>query len=89
MNLLKDDLIKYYELRNHQSDISPNIAVVCPTKEFTNKMAQLLKNIKYDIVRISEDKKEVRIFIGDIETTYINIQTIDDLHGRYFKKYLG
>ena len=93
MNLCQDDLIKFYELKNHYSEISPNIGIIDSKDRFEIRVKEILKDMKhngvsYDSLRVSKDGQQVTIFIGGIETTYIHIETLQDLQGRYFRYYM-
>ena len=88
MELSKNDLIKFYELRKHQDDLSPNVGIVGSRKEFNLKVKEILETTDHDLVHITNDGQQISIFNGDIEVCYINIQSLDDLQGKYFRKYM-
>ena len=88
MKLTQNDLIIFYDLLQHYNITSPNIAVIGNEKEFKKKMKAILKaNKDYDSIYQSKTKPLKYIIIkNDIEQTYINIQTTDDLKDIYFRK---
>ena len=88
MVLNENDLIKFYELRNRQIDTSPNIGVIGDTKTFKLKIKKALKNMEYDYIYTRNNGNTITVFTGGIETTYIHIETLRDLVGRNFRKYM-
>ena len=50
-------------------------------------MKAILKVTPYDWLSANEDKTKYIIIKDDIETSYWQIESLDDLRGLYFRKY--
>lgn len=90
MELNKDDIIKFYTLYSHYDVVSPNIGVIGDNKRFkqvVNAKCKLLKKENKDIFTNMNNTK-CTIIIDDIEQTYIQIQTTEDLQNRKFSKFI-
>lgn len=93
MKLSKDDLVKFYELNHRLSENSPNVGIIGDRKTFRRKIKEILKvsgisNRRTNSVFVSDGGNRLTIIINDIEVTYIQIETLQDLRGRYFRKYI-
>ena len=89
MELNKNDLIKYWELKSHQKETSSNIGIIGDKKYFKKKMKVILKAIKhYDFMFANKELTKYTMINNGIETTYIQIEKLDDLGNTYFKKYM-
>lgn len=85
-----EDLIKFYLLNTHYNIASNNIGVI--DKEKFNKLFKMIKrenknNINVRIM-LNETKTKFTIMENGMETTYIYIETPQDLRGLYFRKYI-
>ena len=93
MIIVKDDIIKFYELQSRLSEISPNIGIVTTEREFKIRVKEILADLKKHNVRCDslisrDDGRQVTIFIENRELTYICIESMQDLQGRHFCKYI-
>ena len=89
MKLDKEDIIKYWELKEHQNDISSNIGIIGDKKYFKKKVKAILKKLKhYDFMYANKELTRFTIINNRIETTYIQLENLEDLKDMYFKKYL-
>ena len=85
-----DDLVKFYILYTHYNIVSNNIGVI--EKDKFNRLFRMIKreNKNNSNVRImlNETKTKFTVIENGLETTYIYIETPQDLRGRYFRKYI-
>jgi len=89
--LNRDDIIKFYELHSRLSPTSSNIGVVGNRHRFEILVRDLLKRYKKDKnvkIRINPLKTHINIIQNDVETNFIHIQDLNDLTGRFFRKYM-
>lgn len=91
--LYEEDIIKFYELSSRISPISPNIGIIGDKKHFNLRVEEILtssglKKRKAEGVTVYRSIGRLTIIVGDIETTYIQVETLQDLRGRYFKKFI-
>lgn len=91
--LYPEDIIKFYELSTRISQVSPNIGIIGDTRQFNLKVEEILtsegiKKRKPEGVYVYRGINRLTIITGDVETTYIQIETLQDLHGRYFRKFI-
>lgn len=88
MKLYKDDLIKYRELKKHENPASRNIGIFADRKDFKHLVKETLKSIKFDTLIVNKDETKYTVIIDDVEICYIRIDTLEDLQGLYFNKYI-
>lgn len=85
-----DDLVKFYMFHIHYNIASNNIGVI--DKDKFNRLFRMIKrenknNFNVRII-LNEDKTKFTILENDMETSYIYIETPQDLRGNYFRKYI-
>lgn len=89
MKLTREDIIKFYYLKAYYNPTSPNIGVIGNEKEFKHRMKPIIKRLKtIKGTKFYQFNNKLTTIIGDIETTYIKIETVDDLVGKDFRKYM-
>lgn len=89
MKLNKEDIIKYWELKEHYNQASPNIGIIGDNKYFKRKVKSIIKKIKhYDFIYANKELTRYTIINNGIETTYIQLENLEDLKDIYFKKYI-
>ena len=86
--LYRQDIVKFYELYSRISEGSPNIGVVGDFKSFNMKMQEVIKKYKYSHMYKRKDGHIITIFVGDNETTFVHIESLQDLYGWQFRKYM-
>lgn len=93
MRIIKNDIILFYELHNRLNEVSPNIGIIGTEREFKIRIREILRDLKknkicYESMLTRNNGRQVTIFIDGREYTYINIDCMNDLQGRYFCKYI-
>lgn len=89
MEFTERDLIIFYELHNRINLKSRNIGVLGDSKKFKRIIKDIYKQHKEKGMQVLSVKDDKYIFIiNDIEYSYIKIETLQDLRGRYFRKYI-
>ena len=88
MKLYKDDLIKFHELLKHYNETSPNIAVIGDKKTFKKLVKEVLSRLNFDVLVVNRAETKYTILIDDIEISYVHVETLEDLEGLYFSKYV-
>ena len=83
------DPVKFYLLHNHFDAAAPNIGILGDYDKFKEITQAYIQDADKNAVIIkSKDKPIVRIIDDTIETSYVFIQTSEDLIGKKFRKYL-
>ena len=88
MRLYKDDLIKFHELLEHYNKISPNIAVIGDKKTFKKVVKEVLQRLNFNVLVVNKAETKYTILIDDIEISYVHVETLEDLEGLYFSRYV-
>lgn len=85
-----EDLVKFYLLYSHYDIASNNIAVI--DRDKFNRIFRLIKKECKNKVNtrliLNETKTKFTIIENELETTYVYIETPQDLRGRFFRKYI-
>lgn len=89
MYITEYDIRMFYELHSRYNTASPNIAVVGDGHKFEKIVKEVLKTCKSKSIRVIKGLNTLRIITADdIEICYIRVETLNDLQGRYFKKFI-
>lgn len=89
MYITENDIRMFYQLLHHYNTASPNIAVVGDNKKFNRIVQEMINLYKDTNARVIKGIKTLRILTSeDIEISYIQVESVQDLTGLYFKKFI-
>ena len=90
LKLKKEDISTFYILKSHYDITSTNIGVIDNIDNFKKRMKVLCKHWKEEKpdIYIRNNGRKYTILFGNIERTYILLETIEDLTGLYFRQFI-
>ena len=90
-SISKNNIRIFYELYKHFDICSRNVGIVGSKKTFLKYIRNIRNTYnKFSSRMLIDSNGSLRytIFVDDIEYTYIQINSVDDLEGKFFHKYI-
>jgi len=87
--ITENDVRIFYELHSRFDLKSPYIAVIGNKERFERYTKEILKQFEGKRVRVLKSLDKLRILTHDgIETSFMRVETLEDLRGMYFRKFV-